>query len=57
MGSDAPGLEIIEIRSDRYIHLESLGISKNVKINTNSQKDDLIPLYRLDQENLVCKSF
>ena len=57
MGSDAPGLEIIEIRSDRNIHLESLGLSKNVKINTNSKKDDLIPLYSLDQENLVCKSF
>ena len=45
MGSDAPGLEIIEIRSDRNIHLESLGISKNVKISaTSKEKDDLIPL-------------
>ena len=26
MGSDAPGLEIIEIRSDRNIHLENLGL-------------------------------
>ena len=39
MGSDAPGLEIIEIRSNRNIHLENLGISKIVKIDTTSKKN------------------
>ena len=56
-GSDAPALEIIEIRSDKNIHFENLSITKNAKINTTSKNNDLIPLYSLDQENLVCKSF